>query len=288
MDNRYLYDTFIAKLTQLEVSISKANVDQQQLDQIKKECTEIQSHIQEELQKLQKYEIKRINEKLSQLFTVISRIETGLGSRVFRFVGEPIPRNALSLNKSSEQELQPIDFSSNNTKPELGDLNGVKYTIRQESSFISNVANCIVTSSKGLSQIHFKFGHSNVLWLVANGPVFIEELKNSIIIVDCHQLRMRKVENCQIHGTVANNRFVIEECRELVVVTGEEDSGLFSVDDFSDPKRTARDRTGSVNIKFVRVKSNGDLALVSITEIHDGELSRADRGKLSSLLAGIE
>lgn len=270
------------------MNISEANVDQQQLNQTKKECTEIQAHIQEELHKFQKYEIKRINEKLSQLFTVISRIETGLGTRVFRFVGEPIPRNALPLKKSNEQELQTIEYSSGKTKPELADQNSVKYTIRQENSFVNNIVNCIVTSSSGVSQIHFKLGHSNVLWLAANGPVFIEELKDLVIIVDCHQLRMRKVENCQIHGTVANSRFVIEECRELVVVTGEQDGGLSSVDDFSDPKRTERDRTGSVNIKFVPVKSDGGLKLALITAINDGELSREDADKLKSVLTGIE
>lgn len=111
--------------------------------------------------------------------------------------------------------------------------------------------------------MHFDQGSDNIFWLHCDGPVFIENLANLIIIVTCHQLRLRRVYHTKVYANVTNNKFVIEECTDLSVGTIGAGYDRLDVDDFSDPRSSDGPmRDTAQNVKYVAPLSQQEFGWV--------------------------
>lgn len=194
---------------------------------------------------------------------------SAIDKRVFRFEGEPIPPQqyvAMDPHLSADTSRT---MSGVSREPEAKDLVGTKVSLMQENSFVQNFKDSIVASGRALGQIHIQNGVSSLIDCISNGPIFIENVCNLVIVIECHQLRLRGLEKCKIYGRIGNNTIVIEECTDLEFGTIESEASPkqeLIVDDFSDPSNRGTSAPSSSqsalkNISFVDSISTDELKL---------------------------
>ncbi|ODV80746.1 uncharacterized protein CANTADRAFT_25162 [Suhomyces tanzawaensis NRRL Y-17324] len=147
-------------------------------------------------------------------------------------------------------------------------LSGVKQTVEGSGShvLIRNANNSIVVTSEQVpSSMHIKGGQSTVFKVEAKGPVFVHDLEDCDLVINCHQLRLHNLNNCRIWiDNVGNNTIIIENCRGLTI--GRLDGGSVEVDDFDWPTKSF------TNPHFKHATERIDYGWIS--GIQDGKIDR--------------
>ena len=230
--------------TEIENAVQSSN-DRRSLEALKERCLRLVQHRLHDLRALPLYEAKRLNENIQRVLAMITQKINAMGRTPFRFEGEPQPAavvEAPSLSRPS---------ASVQNVPDLSGVDNIQYAITRHNALLTNLHHSIITSKES-GQVHFDQGSDNIFWLHCDGPVFIENLANLIIIVTCHQLRLRRVCHTKVYANVTNNKFVIEECADLSVGTIGAGYDTLYVDDFSDPRSSDGPRRDTAqNVKYV-------------------------------------
>ncbi|OBA22076.1 hypothetical protein METBIDRAFT_21709, partial [Metschnikowia bicuspidata var. bicuspidata NRRL YB-4993] len=86
--------------------------------------------------------------------------------------------------------------------------------------------------------IHAQGLKSCLVAIRCDGPIILHDVENLVLILECHQLRIHNMRNCQVYALVANDRVIIEDSRDLIFLGFSEDAlgpPCFVVDDFDWP-----------------------------------------------------
>lgn len=203
---------------------------------------------------------------LAELRKLYSAKEKILNKTTFEFIGVPIPPS--STEKTSLISRQKIEV-----KPQLHGLRRQKHIISTElpHMLISDVQECILTNPKqdAIRSIHLQDIDTTILQLVSSGPVIVKNAHNSVLIIECHQLRLHDVVNCTIVVNVSNDRIVIERCNDLKIIPQKVNN--LTIDDFSWPT------LGEVNPHYT-ISDVQDYAWIE--DIQEGALSSAQLTQL--------
>lgn len=210
---------------------------------------------------LNAFEKQKCTDMLAELRKLYSAKEKMLNKTTFQFIGDPIPPS--SIETTSLKLRHEIEV-----KPQLHGLRLRKHIISTNlpHMLISDIQESILSNWKQdpIRSIHLQDIDSSILHLVSNGPVIVERARNSVLIIDCHQLRLHEVVNCTIVVNVSNDRIVIETCNNLKIVPQKEK--LLTIDDFSWPT------LGEVNPHYT-ISDAQDYAWIE--EIQEGALNSA-------------
>lgn len=186
--------------------------------------------------------LNKINEK-SKLF----------GKPLFKFVGDPIPaKESQTLSSKINLSLAAVSAVGERV-PDVKSLRQKSCRIGSENVYVHDVKESILYTGGSQSQmenhsgqIHIDLATKSIFQLSCNGPVFIDEVLHLVVVVDCHQLRLRRISNCTIYVRVRNNRVVVEECLNVHVRDYPQQTETHNeiyIDDFSDPT-TGNSSTG--------------------------------------------
>lgn len=215
---------------------------------------------------LNAFERQKCSDMLAELRKLYSAKEKMLNKITFEFIGDPIPPS--STETTSLKLHHEIDI-----KPQLHGLRHQKHIISTNlpHMLISDIQECILSNWKQdpIRSIHLQDIYTSILHLVSNGPVIVERAHNSVLIIDCHQLRLHDVVNCTVVVNVSNDRIVIETCNNLKIVPQKEQK--LTIDDFSWPT------LGEVNPHY-KISEAQDYAWIE--EIQEGALNSAQLAQL--------
>ncbi|KAL6451468.1 hypothetical protein SBY92_002810 [Candida maltosa Xu316] len=170
---------------------------------------------------------KKNAEKMKKLNDLLSSKTNQLSKKRFAFQGDPIPPSSTTDKLTTHNETQPS--TSENVPRTIIDQE--EYLITETGhALITNFTNSIIKTGNPPSSIHLENGTGSTCDLTCSGPIFINNVRDSTLIISCHQARLHHVYDCTvIVKHVANNRIIIENCHGLKVSPGVE------IDDFNHP-----------------------------------------------------
>lgn len=138
-------------------------------------------------------------------------------------MGEP-------LKKVSEnvQTTHPATQSASSTTTNiLSDLSCQNLTQTCQQILISNISSSVLNITS--KSINFKGGDNNLIVFRSTGSIFIHDLVNSVLVVECHQLRLHNVTDSVVINRAKS--VVIENCHGLQF------NGSNNINDFNYPKQ---------------------------------------------------
>ncbi|CUM47149.1 uncharacterized protein AC631_02622 [Debaryomyces fabryi] len=243
--------------------------DKQELNAIKQKVV----HIDQDALGLDNtsYEKRRIKDQVANLHKLVDLKLNSVDVKRFTFRNEPIPNPSPQIVHKHHQQPNSQIAQPNNTlaTPLVSGIQGVKYTVNSTNShlLIADISKSIVITGSTPSSINIHNGSHSILQLNCNGPIFLHDLQHTIIILQCHQLRLHNIVNSTILVDVSNDKIIIENCSNLSV--GNHPSldltmcRPIQVDDFNQP--TARQ-----NSHYSKVDTHADLTWIQ--GVNDGAL----------------
>lgn len=177
------------------------------------------------------FEQKRVILIVHSLYEFLDSREAQLLNHTFSFVGPP---SLTSTPKRQGKQRATVQIHS--SAKEFVGLRGEKKEIQESEEkhlLFSDVKDShLIVTPIGCSSINIQGSVSSVFKLKCDGPVFIHDMQNCVVQLDCHQARLHNMHNCiVIVDKASNNRVVIEDCDNLNII------GLVAVDDFSWPTK---------------------------------------------------
>lgn len=147
-------------------------------------------------------------------------------AETFRFHGEPVPPQHHRDTILSGGDAFTHETEANN----FGDLNCTEAAFERTGHVnLSNVAGSLVSCCA--DAVNVDTVRRACIKITASGAVYVKNARNSLLVVDCHQLRLHASYNCAVVGHVTSGRMVIEASRGIAV-------SQIAVDDFDWPTRT--------------------------------------------------
>lgn len=190
---------------------------------------------------------KLATDKLKILNNLLQSKQNQLSKKRFEFKGEPVPpiSNSLVVNDQTvpdtSKSIQKVD-------------NQIFEISLNEHMVVDCFSNSYLQTTNEIPSIHLKSGNRSICKLTVQGPVFIHDVENSILILSCHQARLHNIHNSLVvMESVQNNRIIIENCNQIKVNSG------FEIDDFNFPTKEIKNPHFEV---LMREKSNEVLAAV--------------------------
>lgn len=193
------------------------------------------------------YEKRKKIELLKKLWDHVNQADKRLFRKRFQFQGNPIPS---SSNAIEQLGVSPQDVP---TAHVVGDLQNESILLSSLShTVLRDISHCEIGSKSPIPSAHVDGALDIVLALDSEGAVSVRNTKDSHLVINCHQLRLHDLENCTVWAEVANDRIIIENCRNITFggydhVTGTLQIPSFEVDDFDWPTR----RIASPNYAYV-------------------------------------
>lgn len=165
-----------------------------------------------------------------------------LNKNYFLFSGEPIPPPSTTTNEHLDLQEQHVQQEQSHTiryrelEREILSLklNGEPIVLQQLTGTQVEVIQA--------SSVHLEKVVACVVFIVCDGPVFVHEMKNCILVAQCHQLRVHDLENCSIFALVHSGRVIIEQCNNLRMGSYDQSTHClgpadYGVDDFNWPTK---------------------------------------------------
>lgn len=186
------------------------------------------------------YDRKRMLQAIHTMMREVEARNNVINKRQFAFKGDPIPPPA----QTSDQDVSGPGPTSQAWAPDTAganssfdSLNGCLLVINeaQKHVVLSNITNSVVFTVPPVppASVHVRSAHDVILRVDCAGPIFVHDVVDAVLILQCHQLRLHNVRNSVVVVDVSNNRAVIENCNGLTV--GTQAGGEVAVDDFNWP-----------------------------------------------------
>lgn len=145
--------------------------------------------------------------------------------RLFHFVGNPIPEKVETIAKGDYKVHESKEPSGNI----ISDIKGQHIKSVSDQVLIKDVEGCILDIKS--KSINFNIGKGCVMRLASEGSLFIHNLEDSVLKVECQQLRLHGVRRCTLICNIKS--CIIEECYALKF----KPESNFKIDDFSFPTK---------------------------------------------------
>lgn len=167
------------------------------------------------------YEKRRIKDHIVNLHKVVDLKLNSVDVKKFTFRNEPVPNPSPHIVHKHHQQPKFEVAQPNNTlaNPLVSCIKGVKYTISSPSSHVlmTDISRSIVITGSTPSSINIHNGSHSIMHLNCLGPIFLHDLQNTLLILQCHQLRLHNIVNSTILVDVANDKIIIENCYNLSI-----------------------------------------------------------------------
>lgn len=209
------------------------------------------------------YERRIIKESIRDLHKLVDLKLNFVDVKRFTFRNDPIPNPSPHIIRKHHQQPNSNIAQPNKTlvSPLLSGIQGVKYTVNTTNShvLITDISQSIVITGSTASSINIHNGCHSILQLNCNGPIFLHDLQDTILVLQCHQLRLHNIVNSTILVDVANDKIIIENCSNLSIGNHPHLEPTMcrpiQVDDFDQP--TARQ-----NSHYSKVNTHADLTWI--------------------------
>lgn len=240
--------------------------------ELKKRTAEISREIKKILNKLTAFHKQKLSNELDTLNNLVSIKDSVINGKKFEFYGDPIPRSSGTIKKVEKRQIRsPLGNGVSN-------IYNLRKIIDSTDShlLLKDFADSIISGNKIFPSIHVQDGKDSILYLESNGPIFMHSLKNMTLFLKCHQLRLHNIKNCTLLIEVANNKIIIEDCKNLKIGPFSPDNHqVILVDDFNKPN-TLKD---SLNYEYI--SNNGIYEVLPLmAQIGEGPLMENVIGKL--------
>ena len=202
---------------------------------------------------------KLTTDKLKILNNLLQSKQNQLSKRRFEFKGEPVAPVLKSL-VANDQNVDDTSKSIQKINKQILEISLNKHIV------VDCFSNSYVQTTNEIPSIHLKGGDRSICKLTVQGPVFIHDVRNSILVLSCHQARLHNIHNSLvIIQSVQNNRIIIENCNQIKVSSGIE------VDDFNFPTKEIKNPHFEVLMRDVsdevlngvrRIAQTSDIATV--------------------------
>ncbi|ODQ79451.1 hypothetical protein BABINDRAFT_26651, partial [Babjeviella inositovora NRRL Y-12698] len=138
-------------------------------------------------------------------------------------------------------------------------------TTKLQHMYVTDLSQCIISAPGPVGSIHVKNVTQAIVSLVSDGPVFIHDFTDAILIVKCHQLRVHNTKNVKLFMDVGSKRAIIEQCSALTVGLYPGSQNMVEIDDFSWPTKNQANphydfSTESPNYNWVDSIGDGSLS----------------------------
>lgn len=218
------------------------------------------------------YEKRRIKDHIANLHKVVDLKLNSVDVKKFTFRNEPVPNPSPHIVHKHHQQPNSQLTQPNNTLaiPLISGIKGVKYTACSKSShvLITDISQSIVITGSTPSSINIHNGSHSILQLNCTGPIFLHDLENTVLILQCHQLRLHNIVNSTILVDVANDTIIIENCSNLSIGNHPHldvaTCRPIQVDDFNHPTASTQ------NANYLNLDSHADYAWIQ--DVDDGAL----------------
>lgn len=190
------------------------------------------------------YEKRQVKAHMAKLFLAIERAEYDTKKR-FAFKGLPIPPATAPKEKplpgNLSTEYEPLKIGSRFEKTVVMGAQYAKLHVYLENLGKSTILGCADAELAPWS-VHAQDLNACKVAIRCDGPIILHNVSDLILILECHQLRIHSMKNCQIFANVSNSRVIIEGSRNLAFFgfSGTELTlASFAVDDFDWPTSEA-------------------------------------------------
>ncbi|RLV91174.1 hypothetical protein JA1_004080 [Spathaspora sp. JA1] len=213
----------------LRKEIVKCN-DKQQLVNLRQQLDTFEQSI--DMTGVTTFEQKRIKQLIDGLYKILDNKQIQLSMNRFEFIGDPIPPRH---SKNQIKLIEKQDLAETNSGSAVFELLNESIDISETRYvLITSSTNSIISTDK-LSpppSIHMRNTTDSICTLTSKGAIFIHNVRNSILVLSCHQARLHNIHNSIIIvDKVKNNRIIIEDCSGLVI------NQQIEVDDFNHPTK---------------------------------------------------
>lgn len=194
--------------------------------------------------KIATYDRKRILETIHMLMREVDARNNVINKKQFAFRGEPRPPK-LNVSQRLNEEL---NLPSNAPKNGLHNSCAFSTVINQiltlssnanhQHVLIADIEDSVIYTQPDVvtASVHIRGGTRLIVSMTSEGPIFIHDLHDVVLLLRCHQLRLHNVRNSVVMVEVSNSRIVIENSSELVVGSYRDEE--VNVDDFNWPTRS--------------------------------------------------
>ena len=182
----------------------------------------------------------------------------------FTFRNEPVPNPSPHIVHKPHQQPNSQLTQPNNplATPLISGIKGVKYTACSKSShvLITDISQSIVITGSTPSSINIHNGSHSILQLNCTGPIFLHELREPVLILQCHHLPLHNIVKSTILVDVANDTIIIENCSNLSIGNHPHldvaTCRPIQVDDFNQPTASPQ------NANYSNIDSHADYAWI--------------------------
>lgn len=181
----------------------------EQLEKARDDLNKLSNDLQGELADMTNYNKEKYKSQVDALFKMIEGKKNSIGGADrFEFRGEPIMITK-ETHKPSEAEITL-------SEPYMQLLSNQKFVIDEMVNhlLIRSFKNCVIMNDHNSSSINIYDGSSSVLKLDITGTITLTNLVDSILILNCHQLRLHGLHNCLILTNISNE-IIMENCLRL-------------------------------------------------------------------------
>lgn len=192
--------------------------------------SELSKSLSQTYDELTAFDKQKCNDILADLRRSYVDKERMLSDAHFEFVGEPIPPTTKVKVEEKKTEIQEVKAKTLQARSE-------KRILRPEQPHVllSDVVDSIIIAvDEMIESVHLENIQHSVIKVHSKGPVIVEKVTDSLLVFECHQLRLHDVKNCEVNVNVANNRIVIENSNQLNIATL---TDKIAVDDFNWPRK---------------------------------------------------
>lgn len=204
------------------------------------------------------YERRQVKNNMYKLFQALEKADFQQNDRRFEFVGPPVPPPV-----AQKREILPVDTEKYEPQKISGKYQEIFHLGKEYSKLHVYLENMVESTIYGArneeylpSSIHVKNITDSRIALHCDGPIILHNVESLVIILQCHQVRIHNMKNCQVYVNVSNDRVIIENSTNLKFSGF---SGVsfcppsFAVDDFDWPTSEA------VNPHYCMVNETQDL-----------------------------
>lgn len=223
-----------------------------QLSVLKTQVINLERDVQSHKSHATSYDKRRINARLHQLWSAVDAADRRLNLLYFQFQGDPIPPMESVAAKLTKEIIVNV------AKPEISlhekiEDQTLELELRQSGVLRQFQRSVVLVTAPS---VHIEDAVECVIYVRSEGPIFVHNMSNCILIAVSHQLRLHNIHSCSVFGDVRSGRVIIEDS-DRIEFGGFKEAAMtleecqFAVDDFNWPtKATASPHYSTVGPDF--------------------------------------
>ena len=141
----------------------------------------------------------------------------------FSFIGDPIPCRNYSSFHPVNAASEPQDVPKPNPDLPAYGTDTLAHLQSEEKHFlpsqphllINDIMDSIVVQKTSTTSVHLTGVTGSKIYLFCDGPILVTNVRDSILVLACHQLRLHDVSKCRIFPRVVSALATLEDCSAL-------------------------------------------------------------------------